>query len=132
MDKTSVIEPNDMAKPTAPLSSGHRRQDLVITAGQIGRDASGNLISGIEGQIEAAIHNLRLVLESGGSDLANIIKTNCYLAHPGDFETFNIVYGDMVPEPFPPRTAVCVTFPDPKVRFEIEAIGEVKDDGDNA
>ncbi len=58
------------------------------------------------GELEAALENCRRQLGTAGCDLADVVKVNVYLSDMAMWERFNAVYRELVPEPYPVRTAV--------------------------
>lgn len=109
-----------------PLSPHRAAAGLVITSGQVGFDASGELVSGLEQQVEVSIANLRRVLEEAGSSLDQVVSTRCYLSTMDDFAAFNEIYVQHFSEPFPARTTVGVELLG-DILFEIEAVAGTTD-----
>ncbi|QIL80685.1 RidA family protein [Diaphorobacter sp. HDW4A] len=52
--------------------------NTIYVSGQIGRDASMQLVADREGQIVQAFENLRLVLETAGASLADIVDLTSF------------------------------------------------------
>lgn len=98
---------------------------LLYTSGQIPlQPESGSLVpGGIVEQTEQVIRNLSAVLEAGGSDLAHVVKTTCFLQDMADFAAFNEVYARMMPGK-PARSCVAVAALPKGALVEIEAIAE--------
>lgn len=114
------------AAPAAagPYSQAIRAGDLVFTAGQLGIDpASGTLVADdVASQAERALTNLAAILEAAGSGLDRLVKVTVFLADIADWPAVNEVYGRMVPEPFPARSAFAVRALPLGARVEIEAV----------
>lgn len=120
--KNQIVAP-DAAPPGASYSQGFELENLVITAGQVGASADGELGVGLEEQVNAAIDNLERVLAAGGSSLSQVVKTTCFLADVSHFAEFDRIYSQRFGHPLPARSTVGVTFAgDGKLLFEIEAI----------
>jgi len=114
--------------PIGPYSQGTVVQgELVFTAGQVGIvPATGNVIEGdIKAQTRQVLENLKAILESGGSNLANVVKTTVYLKDMNDFPAMNEVYGLYFQESPPARSTVEVARLPRDVRVEIDAVGLV-------
>lgn len=80
---------------------------IVVISGQVARDADGNLIGqAIEGQTRATLANCVCKLESAGCTLHDVFKVNAYLADLDDWDRFNAVYVELLPEPRPARTTI--------------------------
>jgi 2-iminobutanoate/2-iminopropanoate deaminase len=117
-----AIQPDGMAVPQAPYSPVVAGGDLVYTAGQVGFDASGELVEGgIVEQTRQALENVRTALAAAGCSLDDVLKVNAYLADLGEFDGFNEVYRTFFSAPYPARTTVGVSLPGAIV-VEIEAV----------
>ncbi len=80
---------------------------LVVISGQAAIDADGNVAGEtIEEQTAYTLENCRLHLAAAGSTLADVFKVNVYLADLDNWARFNAVYAEVMPEPWPVRTAV--------------------------
>ena len=90
-----------------PLGSGER---LIMTAMQIGLDpGTMEIVSGgIGPETERVLANLSAVLEEAGVGWGDVVKAVVYLADMNDFLTFNELYGEVVEDPPPARSAVAV------------------------
>jgi 2-iminobutanoate/2-iminopropanoate deaminase len=110
-----------MPKPQPPYSPVVVAGDAVYTAGQIGRDADGNLPDGIEAQTRQALENVQTCVEAAGCTMDDVVKVNAYLVDLGDFAGYNEVYQEFFTEPYPARTSVQAGLP-PGVLVEIEAV----------
>jgi 2-iminobutanoate/2-iminopropanoate deaminase len=129
MSKTVVATPSAPAA-IGPYSQGVRLGNLVFTAGQIPLDPlTGQVVSsGIAGQTTRVLENLKAILESAGSSLAQVVKTTVYLQDLSDFAEMNAVYGAyLAPEGViaPARTTVEVSRLPKDVLVEIEVVAEV-------
>lgn len=102
--------------------------DLVFTAGQLGVDpATGEFASAdVTGQAEQALTNLAAILDAAGSGLDQLVKVTVFLADIGDWPALNDVYGRIIPEPFPARSAFAVKDLPRAARVEIEAVATVR------
>jgi 2-iminobutanoate/2-iminopropanoate deaminase len=111
-----------------PYSHAVVAGELVFCAGQLGTDpATGDFAApDVAGQTRQALSNLGAVLEAAGSGLDRLVKVTVFLADIGDFNAFNEVYADVVPEPYPARSTFAVKDLPRAGRVEIEAIGTVE------
>jgi 2-iminobutanoate/2-iminopropanoate deaminase len=116
------------AAPAAigPYSQGFVSGNLVFTSGQIpllpeSGETAGNTIAE---QTEQVIKNLAAVLEAGGSSLAKVVKTTCFLADMNDFAAFNEVYAKYFTGK-PARSTVAVRQLPRSLLVEIEAVAEI-------
>jgi 2-iminobutanoate/2-iminopropanoate deaminase len=117
------------AAPAAlgPYSQAIRAGDLVFTAGQLGLDpATGEFVShDVGAQAHRALQNVAGILEAAGSGLDRLVKVTVFLADIGDWPAVNEVYGRLVPEPFPARSAFAVKALPLGARVEIEGVAAV-------
>jgi 2-iminobutanoate/2-iminopropanoate deaminase len=96
---------------------------LVFVAGQIGLDpASGELVEGVEAQVERALRNIVAILDAAGLTIADVAKTTILLADINDFSTVNAVYSRLVGDPPPARATYAVAALPRGALVEIEAV----------
>lgn len=100
--------------PQAPAAIGTYSQavtagNTVYMSGQIGLDpASGQMVEGIDNQIERVFANLKAVAEAAGGSLADAVKVNIYLIDLSHFAKVNEAMVRYFPRPYPARAAVGV------------------------
>jgi 2-iminobutanoate/2-iminopropanoate deaminase len=117
-----AVQPEVVATPKAPYSPVVVSGDFVLTAGQVGFDENGDLVSDeIEPQARQVFENLRHCLEAAGSSLDEVLKVNAFLADFADFDAYNEVYRQYFSAPYPARTTVQAGLA-PGLRIEVEAI----------
>ncbi|GMO20351.1 MAG: RidA family protein [Spirochaetaceae bacterium] len=116
------------AAPAAigPYSQGFVVGNLLWTSGQIPLcPKSGDIVGKTAAeQAEQCIKNLKAVLEAGGSSLAKVIKTTCFLADMADFAAFNEVYAKHFTGK-PARSCFAVKALPKNALCEIEAVAEL-------
>ena len=126
MSQRDAISTGAAPAAVGAYSQAIRAGDLVFTAGQLGMDASGELVSGDAApQAERAIENLRAILEAAGSGLDRLVKVTIFLADISEWGEVNEVYARLVPQPYPARSAFAVRDLPKGARVEIEAVGVV-------
>lgn len=127
MSERQAISTDAAPAAAGPYSQAIRAGELVFTAGQLGLDTtSGQLVSDdVAGQAERALQNLAAILDAAGSGLDRLVKVTVYLADIGDWPAVNEVYGRVVPEPYPARSAFAVKDLPKGARVEIEAVATV-------
>jgi len=83
---------------------------IIFTAMQIGLDPATMEIveGGVEAETKQVLNNLTAILKEAGADWGNVVKAVVYLADMNDFAVFNALYGDVVVDPPPARSAVAV------------------------
>lgn len=112
MDKVKVLAPSvpEAGKRDgaggfipAPVSNAIKFGNLVFTTAKPGRDPSGKLVDGIEGQTRQALDNISALLASAGTDMEHVLKTWVYVTDIKYFEAMNKVYSQYFKVP-PART----------------------------
>ena len=77
------------AKPVAHYKMATRMEGgrLLYTAGQVARDAEGNVLGkgDIRTQARQVFENLRHVLQAAGGDLSDLLKMTTYITRIEDF-----------------------------------------------
>jgi 2-iminobutanoate/2-iminopropanoate deaminase len=98
----------DVPAPAGAYSPAVRAGGFVFISGQIPRDpASGEIVGDdVESQTRQVIANIRRGLEAAGATLADVVSMVVYLADVDDWGRFNTVYKELMPTPYPTRTAV--------------------------
>jgi len=98
----------DTPPPVGAYSPGVRAGGFVFVSGQVPRDLkTGENVGGdIEAQTRQVLLNVRNVLEAGGASLSDLVSVTVYLATIDDWGRFNTVYKEVMPTPYPTRTAL--------------------------
>lgn len=80
----------------------------MFVSGQVPRDpATGALVGDdVESQTKQVIANISRALEASGASLSDVVSVIVYLADIDDWGKFNAVYKELMPTPFPTRTAL--------------------------
>jgi reactive intermediate/imine deaminase len=106
MSKTIISTPNAPAAIGTYSQAVLAGQTLYIS-GQIGLDpTTGNMVEGIDNQIQRVFKNLKAVAEAAGGTLANTVKLNVYLVDLANFAKVNEAMTQYFPQPYPARAAV--------------------------
>jgi len=117
MRKEVVTVPN--ARPRAMnLPWATKCGDLVFTSGVGPRNPkTGEVTQGdIRVMGRQTMENLKMILESAGTSLDNVLKMSCYLREIKDIEAWNEVFVEYFGQNPPAR----ITFQVPLVHFPIE------------
>ena len=121
-----IIDTKKAPGAIGPYSQAFAVNGIVYTSGQIPvNPENGTVPEGIEAQAEQSCKNVRAILEEAGSDMANVLKTTCFLADMGDFAAFNEVYAKYFVSK-PARSCVAVKDLPKGVLCEIEAVAVEK------
>lgn len=127
MPRREPISTDRAPAAVGAYSQAIRAGELVFTAGQLGSDpTTGELVEGgVSRQAEQALANLTAILETAGSGLDGLVKVTVYLADIGDWPALNEVYGRVIPQPYPARSAFAVKALPKGALVEIEAVATV-------
>ena len=122
-----IISTEHAPKALGPYSQGVVSNGFAFLSGQIAIDpATNQLIEGdVAAQTERVLENLKAVLTSAGSSLAQVVKTTVFLKDMGDFGKMNEVYGRYFSEAPPARATVEAARLPRDVRVEIECVAVV-------
>jgi len=115
-----------VSTPTAPqmasFSQATKVADLIFTSGQVGMNVeTSEREETFKDEVHRAIDNLEAVLGAGGSALAAVVKTTCYLTSMDLYPEFDALYRERFAAPMPSRSTVQSGLAR-NFRFEIEAI----------
>jgi len=101
------IRTDEAYESDAPYSQAIRHGDTVYVAGQVPVDTDGEVVGeGIREQTEQVIDNVETVLDAAGSSIDDVVKATVFLTDIDDFDGFNEVYAERMPDPRPARSAV--------------------------
>jgi 2-iminobutanoate/2-iminopropanoate deaminase len=128
MAERRAISTDDAPAAAGPYSQAIVAGDLVFTAGQLGLDPSTGELGAqdVQGQAERALANVEAILVAAGSGLDRLVKVTVYLAEIGDWPAVNEVYGRVVPQPYPARSAFAVKDLPKGALVEIEAVATLE------
>lgn len=115
---------NKVPAPVGPYSPIVRGGDNRFVSGQIGV-VEGELVDGIDAQSRAAITNLKVVLESVGCALSDVVKTTVFLTDMANYDAMNEIYAELFGHVRPARSTVAVAGLPRGALVEIEAVAYV-------
>jgi len=114
-----------------PFSPAVAYGSLLFVSGQVGKDASGQLVDGgFKAQVHQTMENIKSILGQAGSDMDCVLKVQVYLADMDNFSQFNEIYKTYFPGDFPTRTTFQVGRFGPGVQIEIDAIAYIPETSD--
>jgi reactive intermediate/imine deaminase len=110
-----------------PFSAAVRVGNLLFLSGQIGNVPGTRQLAdtGITGQTQATLANIKTVLEYAGSSLERVVKCTVFLVHMADYQAMNAVYATYFPKDPPARSTVAGSGLAFGARVEIECIATV-------
>jgi len=99
---------DDVPPPAGAYSPAVRAGGFVFVSGQVPRDpVSGTLVGDdVESQTKQVIANISRALQAAGASLSDVVSVIVYLADIDDWGRFNTVYKEIMPQPYPTRTAL--------------------------
>ena len=104
-----TFAPKNMFKPIGPYSHIAKSGPFIAISGTPGIDfTTGELAGDAYSQSRQIIKNMREMLESVGSSLADVISVNVFLKRVEDFAEMNRAYAQEFGEHLPARTVICV------------------------
>jgi len=111
--------------PTGPFNHGIVYGNLVFTSGQAGRNRETGMMGDIADQARRCIGNIAAILEAAGTSLDHVLKVTVFLRRPEDRAAFNAVYEELMPKPYPVRTAAFCELGNPDMLVEMDVVAAV-------
>lgn len=98
----------DVPPPAGAYSPAAKAGPFVYVSGQVPRDpVTGALVGDdVESQTKQVVANVERALKAAGAGLGDIVSVIVYLADVDDWGRFNAVYKELMPQPYPTRTAL--------------------------
>ena len=100
--------------------------NTIYVAGQVSRDKDGNTVGVGDGaaQAEQIFSNIKVALESVGSDMSHISKLNVFMINREDMPAYRAARGKYIPDDALPASTliICSGLADPDFRMEVEVI----------
>ncbi len=118
---TSTIEYSYDPRALGPYSSAVRFGETVFLAGKVGRDRRS-----FATEVSSAIDAVEQQLDELGLTLADVLSVTTYLTDMGKYQTFNEIYRERFPSPYPARTCVAVLALPGGAQVEIQAIAALR------
>lgn len=105
-----------------PFSNGILVGNTLYVAGQEGADNGKLREGGIRPETQAALENVRKIVEGAGMNMKDVVSVTVYLADINEFGDMNKVYKTFFPDPKPARATVQVAALVGHARVEIAAV----------
>jgi len=118
------------ARPVANYKMATRMEGgrLLYIAGQVARDAKGNVLApgDIRTQAREVFQNLQRVLQAAGGELADLLKITTYITRIEDFPTVAEVRQQFFPGELPASTLIVVSrLAQPELLIEVEGMAAI-------
>ena len=121
--KIGLVNAKSVAPAVGPYSYAVTLDDLVFISGNVGIDSEARLVSAdVVEQTIQAFRNIRIVLETSGSNISDIVKTTVFLVDMDDYAVVNAAYATEMEGHAPARSCVVVAALPLGAKVEIEAI----------
>jgi 2-iminobutanoate/2-iminopropanoate deaminase len=120
----TTIEPDGIYRP-ASYAHAIRAGDTIYVAGQVARDADGDLVGPHDAAAQAAqvYANLGAVLAAAGARPEHVVKVTTYLVDPADGAAAGAARQAFFGAHRPPHTGLVVAaLGGPEVRLEVEVV----------
>jgi 2-iminobutanoate/2-iminopropanoate deaminase len=124
MKKFAISVPGAPA-PTGPFNHAVRYGNLVFTSGQAGRNRETGQMGDVADQARRCIGNIASILEAAGTSLEHVLKVTVFMRNPADRAAFNAVYEELMPKPYPARTAAFCDLGNADMLVELEVVAAV-------
>lgn len=123
-----IVRTENAPDAIGPYSQAVVAGGFVYTAGQLALDpGTGQLVPGdVRIQTKRVMENIKAILESAGSSLANVVKTTVFLRDMNDFGAMNEIYGSYFQEEPPARSTFQVAKLPRDGAVEIEVVALLK------
>jgi 2-iminobutanoate/2-iminopropanoate deaminase len=103
-----VMLGGEVPPPAGAYSPAAKAGGFVFVSGQVPRDpVSGELVGNdVESQTRQVMKNVERALTAAGASLSDVVSIIVYLADIDDWGKFNTAYKEIMPQPYPTRTAL--------------------------
>jgi 2-iminobutanoate/2-iminopropanoate deaminase len=110
-----------------PYSQAVKLGNMIYTSGMIPLVPETMQIveGGVQQQTKQVLENLKMLLESAGSSLENVIKTTVFIKDMNEFPKINEIYAEYFKSNQPARSCVEVARLPKDVLVEIEVIAYI-------
>lgn len=97
------------AGPYSPVLVVDDFDEIIVISGQAPLDLEGNLVgTTIEEHTRKTLENCLNQLSYAGVNFEDVFRVNVYMDDLNEWDRFNEVYKEIMPKPYPARTAVGV------------------------
>ena len=125
-----MAAPEEIVAEIQPMFSADaiRHGDLLFVSGCVPMDTEGNLVGegDLEAQTRKVMENMATVLEAGGTDFPNVLKTTVYMTDITRRKVADAVRREYFGQRPPASTILEVTaLTAPGIEIEIEAVAAI-------
>ena len=107
----AIIKTSNAPAPIGPYNQAIAAGNILFISGQICLDPGTGSMKNkdIQEETHQVMHNLRSILQAGGMEFSNVVKTTIFLTDMNAFSEVNEVYGKYFDSNFPARETVQVS-----------------------
>jgi 2-iminobutanoate/2-iminopropanoate deaminase len=118
------IQTDDAPESIGPFSQGIVQGDTIYVSGQGPVDPdTGEIVGETPGeQTRRTLENIDAILGAADASLNDVVKTTVFLHDMRYYDDVNEVYGELLSEPYPARSAVEVVKLPVDIDVEIEVV----------
>ena len=108
--KVETFTPDTVMKPIGPYSHVAKAGPFIAISGTAGVDPATGRLAGDDAYTQARqiLKSFRILLESAGSSLRQVMHVHVYLTDIADFEEMNRAYREAFRDHLPARTVIGV------------------------
>ena len=119
-----IVSVGELPAALGPYSHAVWVGDFLYCSGQIGIDPKSGALAGddVVSQARRALENIRILIESQGLKLTNVVKATVFLTDMDDFKAVNEEYAKYFRSEPPARSCVAVAALPMNGLIEIEVI----------
>lgn len=122
-----IISTTKAPAAIGPYSQAVKLGNVIYTSGMIPLvpETMQVIEGGVQPQTRQVLENLKVLLESAGSSLENVIKTTVFIKDMNEFPRINEIYAEYFSSKQPARSCVEVARLPKDVLVEIEVIAYI-------
>lgn len=122
----NIIYTKSAPKPIGPYNQGIKKNNIVMTSGQIAINQNNQIISdNIIEQTKVILQNIKNIIQKSGLQINDIVKMTIFVTQLNEINQINIIYNDFFKKHnarLPARTCVEVSNLPKNAKIEIDAI----------
>ena len=115
------LYPGFSAAVVVPLGA----KSMIYLSGEIGRDQSGAVPGGFEGEARQCFMNIKQVLERSGATFADVVRITAYLKDLGDYSVYAKVRSEVFGGNPPASATVAVADLLAGAKLEVDTVAVV-------
>lgn len=130
MSDLKIIKTKNAPEPVGPYNQAIKAGNFIYCSGQIAINPLTNKIDclgDIKKETKQVLNNIKAVLNSGGAQMEDVIKTTIFLTDMNNFQIVNSIYSEFFEGTFAPARACVEVSSLPKgVLIEIDCVAYIQ------